>query len=108
MEKKVQVHQYTIAEKTTFENIFTVDGLLMNHVVIEPGQAFPKHPTDADVYALVVKGTLDAQLDDDDVRSITVGELLHIPKGTPSALSNGGQTVTELFVVKHDMEIQHK
>ncbi len=53
-----KVYQYTITDQEIFENVFKHEKLLMNHVILPPGKVFPKHPTDAIVYILIIKGQL--------------------------------------------------
>lgn len=97
------IYRYTQTSDAIFENIFTVEGLLMNHVVVGPGQAFPKHPTDAEVFALVVKGVLTVALEDRAPKQVEAGHLINIPMGVLSALSNESEEIVELFVVKRNL-----
>lgn len=92
---------YTQTDSETFENIFKADDLLMNHVVIPPGKVFPKHPTDAWVYAVVVRGTLSIAVENQVPVNYGAGQVVHIPKGVPSELGNRSEELVELFVVKY-------
>ncbi len=100
-----KVYQYTITDQEIFENIFKDPKLLMNHVVVPPGKVFPKHPTDAIVYALVIRGELSAAIEDNAVKTFTAGQLVNIPKGTNTELGNRGDQPLELFVVKHEYDL---
>ena len=64
MNSKLTTFPYTQSQTAIFENIFKIDNVLLNHAVIEPGQVFPKHPTDAEVYAIVLKGTLSIAIEE--------------------------------------------
>lgn len=100
-----KVYNYTITEQETFENIFKDEKLLMNHVVVLPGNVFPKHPTDAVVYALITKGELSLTIEDNESKVYKAGQLVNIPKDANSELGNRGEGILELFVVKYDYNL---
>ncbi len=100
-----KVYQYTITDQETFENVFKDEKILMNHVVVPPGKVFPKHPTDAVVYALIIRGELSVALEDNGPKTFKAGQLVNIPKGVSSELGNRGEEVLELFVVKHEYDL---
>ncbi|MDD4681377.1 MAG: cupin domain-containing protein [Clostridia bacterium] len=99
-----KVYQYTITDQDTFENIFKDEKLLMNHVVVPPGKVFPKHPTDAIVYALITKGELSVAIENLETKTFKAGQLVNIPKGAATELGNRGKDILELFVVKYEYE----
>lgn len=87
------------------ENIFKDSQLLMNHVVVPPGKVFPKHPTDAIVYALIIRGELSVAIENHAAKTFRAGQLVNIPKGVDTELGNRGDQPLELFVVKHEYEL---
>ena len=95
-----KVFQYVITEEETLENIFKDDQIQINHIVIPPGKVFPKHPTDAEVFIMIVDGELDVATGDDYFKTYRPGQLINIPMGTVSELGNRGTEVVELFVLK--------
>lgn len=97
-----KVYAYTITDQELFENVFKDDQLLMNHVIVPPGKVFPKHPTDAVVYALIIRGELSLAIDEQEVKTYKAGQLVNISKGLDSELGNRGDEVLELFVIKYD------
>ncbi|MGI6752062.1 MAG: cupin domain-containing protein [Anaerovoracaceae bacterium] len=99
-----KVYKYTITEDEVFENVFTDEKLLMNHVVVPAGKVFPKHPTDAIVYALIIRGELSLAIGDNPAKTYGVGNLVNIPKGVDSELGNKGDNPLELFVVKYEYD----
>lgn len=99
-----KVYTYTITDNETMENIFKHEKLLMNHVVVPPGKVFPKHPTDAVVYALIVRGELSAAIGDNAPKEFREGQLVNIPKGVPTELGNRTELPLELFVLKHEYD----
>ena len=100
-----KVYNYTRTEEEIFENIFKDDKLLMNHVVVPPGKVFPKHPTDAIVYVLITEGELSIAIEDNEPKTFKAGQLVNIPKGVNSELANRGESLLELFVVKHEYDL---
>lgn len=99
-----KVYQYTITDQEIFENIFKEEKLLMNHVIVPPGKVFPKHPTDAYVYALITQGELSMVLEENEPKTFKAGQLVSIPKGASTELGNRGEKPLELFVVKYEYE----
>lgn len=100
-----KVYQYTITDREIMENVFKDEKLLMNHVIVPPGKVFPKHPTDAIVYALIVRGELSVVIEDNELKTFKAGRLVNIPKCVNTELGNRGNEPLELFVVKHEYEI---
>ena len=78
----VKVYPYTITDQEIFENVFKDEKLLMNHVIVPPGKVFPKHPTDAIVYILIVRGELSLAVENSEPETFKVGQLANIPKGS--------------------------
>lgn len=100
-----KVYTYTLTDQELFENIFKDDKILMNHVIVPPGKIFPKHPTDAVVYALIIRGELSLTIENHEMNTYKAGQLVNIPKDTNSELGNRGKKVLELFVIKYDYEV---
>lgn len=94
------IYNYTVTDKEVLENVFKKEGILMNHVVIEAGKVFPKHPTDAEVYAIVLKGELSVTLEDLETQTFSFGQVLNIAKGVMSELGNNSDELLELLVIK--------
>ncbi|MDD2484475.1 MAG: cupin domain-containing protein [Eubacteriales bacterium] len=95
--------KYTLTDSETFENVFKEENLLMNHVLIPPGKFFEKHPTDANVHVIILRGALTVAVDDGERVSYEKGSVLNISKGSPSELGNAGNEPTELMVIKSDL-----
>lgn len=103
MPKNLTTFPYTKTKTAIFENIFKLDNVLLNHAVIEPGQVFPKHPTDAEVYAIVLKGTLSIAIEEGVAQKYAEGQVVHIPNGLESELGNQSDELVELFIIKTDL-----
>ncbi len=100
-----KVYQYTITDQELMENVFKDEKLLMNHVIVPAGKVFPKHPTDAIVYALIIRGELSVTIEDNALKTYRAGQLVNIPKGANTELGNRGDEPLELFVVKHEYDL---
>lgn len=100
-----KVYRYTITDQEIMENVFKDEKLLMNHVIVPPGKVFPRHPTDAIVYALIIRGELSAAIGNNPPKTFRAGQLVNIPKGVSTGLGNRGDELLELFVVKHEYDI---
>lgn len=100
-----KVYKYTITDQEIMENIFKDEKLLMNHVVVSPGKIFPKHPTDAIVYVLIIRGQLSVAIENNGFNTFEAGQLVNVPKGIPVELGNRGNAPLELFVVKHEYDV---
>jgi quercetin dioxygenase-like cupin family protein len=74
--------------------------VLIAHVVLSPGESVPQHPTDAEAFVTVVRGTLSMEVHGVAGTEHARGRVLYLPKGTPMAPRNGGAEVLEFFVVK--------
>ena len=97
---KSEVFNYSITKEDLFENILTDENLMLNHVVIEPGKVFPKHPTDAMVYIIIMQGKLYLTVEEEEEKVYQPGQVVHVKKGIETILGNKGEEHTEVFVIK--------
>lgn len=74
--------------------------LLIAHMVLPPGQATPRHTTNADVHLIVVRGTLALQLADQDIHAYEAGTIVAVPFGTPMEARGTGPEPLEFFAIK--------
>jgi len=74
--------------------------VLIAHVVLPVGESVPSHPTDAEAFLTVVRGTLTLELDGLAMTQHSRGSVLYLPKGAPMAPRNDGTDVVEFFVIK--------
>ena len=84
----------------TLRNLVDEESVIINHVVIEPGQSFPAHITEHEVHIIIVKGGISIALDKQEAHEYPTGKMVSLPKGVVSALSNPTDGRTELFVIK--------
>lgn len=96
-----KVSRFTQSSGPIFESVLQNDKMLINHVVLEVGKIFPKHPTDAHVTIIILQGDLTLKLGEDSPVVYSAGQVIEVEKGIESVLGNGGTTLTELFVIKN-------
>lgn len=96
----VELFKYTLTDDEIFENVFKDENLLLNHVVIPENKFFEKHPTDATVHIIILRGTLSIAIDDGDRVFYEKGAVVNVSKGIVSELGNPGPGLTELMVIK--------
>ncbi len=92
---------YSLEQQEALVNLVTNDSLIINHVVVPPGKIFPAHMTESEVYIIITTGTLTVNLNSQPDHSYCKNNMVSIPKGVMSGISNQGDVLTELFVVKH-------
>lgn len=98
-----QLFKYTLTDEDTFENVFTEENLLLNHVVIPQNKYFEKHPTDARVHIIILRGTLSIAIEDEERVLYEKGAVIYVDKGIVSVLGNPGPEITELMVIKSNI-----
>jgi quercetin dioxygenase-like cupin family protein len=76
------------------------DRLLIAHVVLPPGQATPRHATNAEVHLILVRGTLSLQLADQPANIHGAGTLVAVPFGTMMEARSLGPEPLEFFAIK--------
>ena len=74
--------------------------LLIAHGILPPGQATPRHATDADVHLIVTRGTLAIQLGNQDPHTYETGTIVAVPFGTLMEVRSAGSETLEFFAVK--------
>jgi len=95
-----KVVKFNRVAKEVFENLETNSTTIINHVILKPNQKFPSHETVATVYIIVNSGAISLKLGAQPGHIYEEGNLIILPVGIQSALSNASQGITELFVVK--------
>jgi quercetin dioxygenase-like cupin family protein len=95
-----KIYPYTLEAPDLFEHVVKEENFQLNHVVIEPGKFFPKHPTDAKVNIIIIAGQLSITLGTQEKTSYEKGMVIEVPKGTESVLGNDSNEKVEVFVIK--------
>ena len=96
----VQAHQLTETNSQLFENLINSDPVMINHVVIAPGQGFDAHYTDSNVFIHIMRGRITLTFEDGSIDRFNGGQLIEIPYRTHMKLENADEDPLELVVIK--------
>ena len=97
MEKAYQFHQ---SNEKIVEKILDDDVVMINHIILNTGEAMPQHDSNSNVYMTVIRGRLSIGLDDQEIHEYEAGTLLKIPFQTKMNVKNLHSETLELIVVK--------
>ena len=96
-----QVFHFQRTDKHVVEKVVDrPDRALVAHGVLPPGQATPRHATNADVHLIVVRGTLALQIADQDTHPYEAGAIVAVPYGTMMEVRSAGKEPLEFFAIK--------
>ena len=96
----VRSHQLTETNTKIFENLINCDPVMINHVVIEPGEGFDGHHTDSNVFIHIMRGRITLTFEDGSCERFTDGQLIEIPYQTFMKIDNAEDAPLELVVIK--------
>lgn len=82
------------------ERIVSDEHAEINHMVLPQGDAMLLHNTNANVYMVVLHGSVTLTLNDEAPVSYPAGTLLNIPYNTKMLAENTHPEVLEFFVIK--------
>ena len=74
--------------------------LLINHIILNQGEALPQHDSNSNVYLVVVRGVLTSQLGDNPPKRYEHGNIINVPGKIKMNISNAEPDQLEFFVVK--------
>lgn len=95
-----QIFKLTSGNDKVVEKIILDDNLHYIHVIMNQGDGFPEHNTNAVVYMTVIRGIVSLQLDDQDYYAYPTGTVLKIPLNTKMVLNNFNPETLELILIK--------
>lgn len=87
-------------EHTLMEKVIDDDRILINHIVVPPHEAVPRHVSNSWVHQIVVRGTLTLSLEDDPPRDHPAGTIVAVPFNTTMEITNRGTELLEFIVAK--------
>lgn len=95
-----QIFQMYVGDEKKIERVINDENINFNHMVLNKGEALPEHYSDAQVYMVVVRGTVTLNLDEQETHTYEAGKILKIPFNTKMNVKNINEDVLELYVVK--------
>lgn len=97
MEKLYKFNQST---DKLIEKILDDDVVMINHMILNQGDALPQHDSNSNVYMIVVRGSVTLQLGENSAVRYQHGSIINIPGKVKMNVSNTDLSQTEFFVVK--------
>ena len=94
------VYSYHTGETTKVERVVEDGGVRINVLTLAVNEAADPHPTPEDAHMIVSKGTLKVALGDQEFTTYSEGSIIKIPANTMMNLTNGGNSVLRIFVIK--------
>lgn len=82
------------------EKILDDDVVMINHMILNEGDSLPPHDANSNVYMIIVRGMVSAQLADKPAKCYNHGSIINIPAGTKMHISNLNSEQAEFFVIK--------
>ncbi|MDL2324967.1 cupin domain-containing protein [Ruminococcaceae bacterium OttesenSCG-928-A16] len=97
MEKMYSFKQST---DKLIEKVLDDDVAMINHMILNQGEALPQHDSNSNVYMIIVRGTVTAQLGENPAKRYEHGNILNIPGKIKMNISNEDVEQAEFFVIK--------
>ena len=91
---------YTLSQEKVIEKLIEDDNVAINHMILRNSEALPLHHANSNVYMIVVRGEVTLSLDEQEAHAYPAGSIVLIPYQTRMDVSNRGEAILELFVVK--------
>lgn len=92
--------RFTVSDEKVIERVLEDDNVGINHMVLRKSEALPEHYSNSNVYMIVARGQVTLRLNDQEPHTYVAGGIVTIPYRTKMNVSNEGDEVLELFVVK--------
>jgi len=93
------VYTYTKTDEKVIEKLVGDDQVMINHVVLNNGEALPEHYSDSNVYLTIARGTLSATFGDQEAHYYQ-GAIVNVPANTKMNIANTNEDPVEFFIVK--------
>lgn len=95
-----KVYKFNQSTDKLIEKILDDDVAMINHMILNQGEALPKHDSNSNVYMIIVRGALTIQLADQAAKRYEHGHIINIPGKITMNISNADSEQAEFFVVK--------
>lgn len=95
-----KVYQFKQSTDKLVEKILDDDVAMINHMILNQGEALPRHDSNSNVYMIIVCGILTIQLGDNPSKHYEKGHIINIPGNITMNISNTNAEQVEFFVVK--------
>lgn len=95
-----KIYKFKQSTDKLVEKILDDDVVMINHMILNQGEALPKHDSNSNVYMIILRGSLTLQLADNPEKRYESGNIINIPGKVPMNVLNKDPEQVEFFVVK--------
>lgn len=95
-----KIYQFSQSTDKLVEKILDDDVVMINHMILNRGEAMPQHDSNSNVYMLVMRGTVTLQLSENSPKDYEHGSIINIPGKVRMNISNTSPEQLEFFVIK--------
>lgn len=95
-----KVYCFNQSPNKLIEKILDDDVVMINHMILNKGDALPQHDSNSNVYMIIISGTITAQLGANPSKRYPKGNIINIPGKVKMNISNEDEEQAEFFVVK--------
>lgn len=95
-----KTYTFSTTKELTVEKLILDKALVINQLILPPGEVVTPHKTANRAYMIVTAGTLSLQTDESAQTEYPAGTIVAITANTMLAISNQGDSTMRLFVVK--------
>lgn len=96
-----KTYQFALtADERLIEKIVEDAGCMINHMILPKGSEVPRHIANANVYLLVIGGTMQLYLGEQEAHTYPVGSIVNFPNGTMMNIRNDDEEQLSFIVVK--------
>lgn len=96
-----KTYQFTLAaEDRLIEKIVDDAGCTINHMILPKCTEVPRHMANANVYLLVIGGTMQLYLGEQEAHAYPAGSIVNLPNGTMMNIRNEDEEQLSFIVVK--------
>lgn len=95
-----KVYKFAQSSDKLIEKILDDDVAMINHMILNQGEALPQHDSNSNVYMIIVRGAVTAQLGENAAKRYEHGNILNIPGRIKMNISNEDIQQAEFFVIK--------
>ena len=94
------VHTPIQQDTRTIETVVSAESILINHMIMPTGEGLPEHFTNAHVNLVILRGTMNLRLGDQESVNYATGQIIEIPQDTRMNVNNFSDGMLEFYVVK--------
>ncbi|MGF6376484.1 quercetin dioxygenase-like cupin family protein [Clostridiales Family XIII bacterium PM5-7] len=95
-----KTYKFKQSSEKLVEKLLDDDVVMINHMILNQGEAMPTHDSNSNVYMMIIRGKVTLKLNDEAEKIHEAGTIVNIPGGITMSISNTHDEQVEFFVVK--------